>query len=96
MAKAKVAKRYVIHGRVQGVGFRYFAERVANGLGLAGSVRNRWDGTVEVYAIGDAESLEAFKRQLEKGPPSARVSHVEESEEDANAQATRFVIRDNV
>lgn len=53
----KVARKYLISGRVQGVGFRFFAERWANQLGLSGYVKNCWDGTVEAYAIGDAAAL---------------------------------------
>jgi len=55
--KSPSARTYVVHGRVQGVGFRYFVERVARQLGLDGYVKNRADGTVEVYASGRAEQL---------------------------------------
>ncbi len=79
--KRKTAKKYVVSGRVHGVGFRYFAERWANLLGLTGYVKNLWDGTVEVYAIGDQAGLEEFKRQLAAGPRSAHVTNVMESEE---------------
>jgi len=89
---AKVAKKYVISGRVQAVGYRFFAERVANQLGICGYVRNLWDDTVEVYAIGDEASLEEFKRHLAEGPRSARVTGIEESEEPVNSGYTRFVI----
>jgi acylphosphatase len=92
MSKAKTAKRYTISGRVQGVGFRFFAERWANQLGIQGYVKNTWEGTVEVYAVGDYVSLEEFKRRLADGPRSARVSHVEECDEDVNDRYTRFMI----
>ncbi len=88
----KIARKYRITGRVQGVGFRYFAERHAHQLGLAGYVRNCWDGSVEVYVIGDEVSLEAFKRHLAEGPRSARVAAVEESSEHVEARYTGFVI----
>lgn len=88
----KVAKKYVISGRVQGVGFRFFAERVANQLGIRGYVKNRRDGTVEVYAIGDPNSLEEFKRQLAEGPRSARVTGVEESDEPVRKEYSTFMI----
>jgi acylphosphatase len=88
----KVARRYVISGRVQGVGFRYFAERWAVQLGLSGYAKNCLDGNVEVYAIGDAISLEEFKSHLTEGPRSARVTHIAESEEPVDRRRTTFVI----
>jgi acylphosphatase len=72
-----VARRYVIAGRVQGVGFRYFAEAMAAREGILGWVRNTPDGRVEVSAEGDSEALERFERNLRHGPPSARVERVE-------------------
>ena len=89
---AKVAKKYVISGRVQAVGYRFFAERAANQLGICGYVRNLWDDTVEVYAIGDEASLEELKRHLAEGPRSARVTGIEESEAAVRSRYTRFVI----
>ncbi len=91
-APAKFAKRYLISGRVQGVGYRFFAEDWANQLGLCGYVKNLWDGNVEVYAIGDAVTLEEFKRQLAQGPRSARVTSVEESDEPVDGRYKRFGI----
>lgn len=88
----RVAKKYLISGRVQGVGFRFFAERWANQLGICGYAKNCWDGSVEVYAIGEAVALEEFKRHVAEGPRSARVTALEESDEPVNARYTRFVI----
>jgi acylphosphatase len=88
----KVAKKYTITGRVQGVGYRFFAERVANQLGICGYVKNLGDDNVEVYAIGDEASLEEFKHHLAEGPRSARVTRIEESDEPVNNRYTRFVI----
>lgn len=88
----KLARQYVISGRVQGVGFRFFAERVANQLGIRGYVKNCWDGTVEVYAIGDENSLQEFKRHLAEGPRSARVSNIEESDEPVRKEYSTFMI----
>ena len=66
-----------IQGRVQGVGFRYFAQDVAQELGLAGWVRNLPDGSVEAYAEGPKEALEAFiKRLRHGGPPMAKVQTI--------------------
>ena len=72
------AKRFFVSGRVQGVGFRFFAERTAANLGVGGFVRNLFDGRVEVYAIGSAEQMEALKNLLRRGPRMAAVDRVEE------------------
>lgn len=88
----KIARKYAISGRVQGVGFRFFAERVANQLGICGYVKNRWDGAVEVYAIGDADSLEELKRRLAEGPRSARVTGIEETDEAVRKEYLTFRI----
>ncbi|HVO38153.1 MAG TPA: acylphosphatase [Spirochaetia bacterium] len=69
--------RAVVHGRVQGVGFRYSAVREARSLGLSGTVANRFDGTVEVAAEGDARRLAVFVSWLHKGPPGSRVTSVD-------------------
>lgn len=67
---------YRISGRVQGVGFRWWAQDTASGLGLVGSVWNRPDGSVEVCAAGGADALDALARVLEKGPLGAQVDGV--------------------
>ena len=74
------AKRYYVSGMVQGVGFRYFAERAAMHLKVMGYVRNLRDGRVEVYAIAPEESLAALRRDLERGPRGATVTSVTEEE----------------
>jgi len=61
---------------VQGVGFRFFAERHARQLGLEGYVRNRYDGAVEVEAEGAAPALEQFLNEIRQGPRLARVQDV--------------------
>lgn len=75
-----VARRYRISGRVQGVGFRYFAERRARQWSISGWVRNLPDDTVEVHAEGDPERLQHFEQDLRNGPPHARVDGFESSE----------------
>jgi len=67
-----------VRGRVQGVGFRWFARERARALGLTGWVRNRDDGSVEVLALGDEASLREFRGLLENGPAGASVSAVED------------------
>src|SRR5438270_12557868 len=74
------AKRYIVRGRVQGVGFRWFVEREAHTLGIAGWVRNNLDGSVEVLAMGTREQLAGLRSRLQQGPRAARVDNVEESE----------------
>ncbi|HKF65290.1 MAG TPA: acylphosphatase, partial [Vicinamibacterales bacterium] len=77
----RVARRYIISGRVQGVGFRYFTEATAQREGVAGWVRNLPDRSVEVVAEGDADAVARFERAVRRGPPGARVDqvHVDES-----------------
>lgn len=72
----RVARRYVVSGRVQGVGFRYFALDAARREGLHGYVTNHDDGTVEAVAEGDAESVDRFERALRRGPSRSRVERV--------------------
>ena len=73
-------RRYMVRGRVQGVGFRWFVEREAHVLGVYGWVRNTFDGNVEVLATGTREQLSNLRRKLQQGPRAARVDEVEESE----------------
>ena len=72
----RTSRRFVISGRVQGVGFRYFVQSVAIGESLVGWVRNLDDGRVETAAAGDHEAMERFERALRQGPSSARVDSV--------------------
>ena len=88
----KEARKFVIIGRVQGVGFRFFAENWAHRLGLSGYVKNCADGTVEAYAVGDAAALEEFKARLAEGPRSARVDNIQEFEEQVKQSYRRFVV----
>jgi acylphosphatase len=81
-ARKQMARRWLVRGRVQGVGFRYFAQRAAAELGLAGYVRNLADGRVEVYAAGPEEKLAQFAARLHRGPQWAEVQGVDEQEAD--------------
>ena len=72
-----MARRFVVSGRVTGVGFRYFTQDVARREGLTGTVRNLPDGRVEVIAEGDDESLTRLELAVRRGPSRARVEHVE-------------------
>jgi len=71
------ARRFLVRGRVQGVGFRWFVEREANILGIAGWVRNNHDGSVEVLAQGTRDQLSGLHSRLREGPRAARVDAVE-------------------
>lgn len=69
----------IVHGRVQGVGFRYFAATVAVRHDIRGFVRNCVDGTVEIDAEGPEESLQSFLVEIRRGPSYGHVDHVEET-----------------
>jgi acylphosphatase len=88
----RVARRYVITGRVQGVGFRHFTASAAARSGVDGWVRNLPDGRVEIAAEGDAEAISRFDRQIRQGPAGARVDDVEVSDRPAG-QARGFTIK---
>jgi acylphosphatase len=68
----------LVRGQVQGVGFRWFVREAARELNLAGWVRNRADGCVEVAAVGDPAAIETLRRSLAEGPPRSRVTAVED------------------
>jgi acylphosphatase len=88
----KVARHYVISGEVQGVGFRYFAQRVAARHQVVGYVRNLEDGRVEALAEGSPEGVEGFKHDLSTGPRLARVEQVEEVSVEPTGQYPTFRI----
>jgi acylphosphatase len=74
----KVAKKFLITGEVQGVGYRFFAQRAAARHQIQGHVKNCADGSVEVVAEGSAGDVEEFKNDLVTGPQWSRVGQVEE------------------
>ena len=77
MHEMRGARRFLVSGRVTGVGFRYFTQDVARREGLTGVVRNLPDGRVEAIAEGDEASLTRLEIALRRGPSHARVEHVE-------------------
>jgi acylphosphatase len=75
-----MTRRFIVRGRVQGVGFRWFAGRIAEAFDIGGWVRNGGDGSVEIVASGTPENIRSFKEQIEIGPTSARVDQVIDDE----------------
>jgi len=87
------ARKFFVRGRVQGVGFRWFVEREALILQIAGWVRNDPDGSVEVLAIGTPEQLAGLRSRLQEGPRASRVDDVQESEAEPIAGLNSFQVR---
>jgi len=87
------AVRFLVSGVVQGVGYRFFAVRVATGLGLRGFTRNLPDGRVEVVAQGTDEDLRTFQERLRSGPSGASVTGVERSETRLEPGTDSFEVR---
>ena len=90
--KAMEARRFIVRGRVQGVGFRWFVEREAHILSIAGWVRYYPDGSVEVLAQGTRDQLSGLRSRLREGPRAARVDAVEESDAKPSAGINSFRI----
>lgn len=89
----KKARRYFVSGTVQGVGYRFFVQRVAEKLEIGGYARNLFDGRVEVLAIGSTAQLDQLKSELERGPTFSSVSGVQEEEAQPSREyEKRFVI----
>jgi acylphosphatase len=89
----RVARRFVIAGRVQGVGFRWFTHDAALREGLHGWVRNLADRTVEVVVEGDDESVDRLEIAVRRGPPAARVERVDVEDLPPQFRTTGFEIR---
>jgi len=85
-----IARRIVVRGRVQGVGFRYAMVDVAERHGATGWVRNRRDGTVEAFVQGDPAAVDAIVAWCRRGPPAARVDAVEASDAAVNPAHATF------
>lgn len=83
----RIRRRFVVHGSVQGVGFRMAAAAEARRLGVAGSARNRFDGTVEAHIEGDADAVAAMATWLTHGPSSARVDRVDADDVEPRGEA---------
>ncbi|MFN2445710.1 MAG: acylphosphatase [Vicinamibacterales bacterium] len=88
----RVARRFLISGHVQGVGFRYFAQDAAAREGITGLVRNLDDGRVEAIAEGEAAAMERFERALHRGPSHARVNDVDSESIVPNGRYSGFLV----
>ncbi len=86
------ARHIVVHGRVQGVGFRFFVQNIGTRLGLGGNVCNCDDGSVEIVAEGDPGSLAEFVKEVSKGPSMARVTRVDVRDMPATGNYCSFQI----
>jgi len=86
----------IVEGRVQGVGFRFFAQERAVLLGLTGWVRNRWEGTVEVVAEGPREKVEKLLQSLERGPHAGTTRYVAVDWQAAAGEFATFRVRETV
>lgn len=87
-----ICRRWLVTGRVQGVGFRWFARQAAVSLGLDGTVRNLRQGGVEVVARGSTAELARLEERLRQGPPGARVTSLNGEEAGLPADLTGFQI----
>jgi len=88
-----VARRFLLRGRVQGVGFRFFAEDAARHEGLSGWIANLPDGTVEILAEGDRDAVWRFEAKIRRGPPGARVEDIRVDDEVPSGRSEEFTIR---
>ena len=92
MLEMRVARRFLVSGRVQGVGFRFFTQDIARREGVMGVVRNLPDGRVEIVAEGDDQSLERLEAALRRGPSHARVEDVEVESVPPTGRYAGFVV----
>jgi len=86
-------QRYIVTGKVQGVGFRYWTHHTASSLGLLGWVRNLPDGAVELVAEGDLATLRQFEQELWQGPVSSSVIEVKPCKTDLQEPLNNFSMR---
>ncbi len=87
-----IAKRVIVHGRVQGVGFRFFVQHTGTRLGVTGDVRNTPESTVEITVEGTPKRVEQFLREVRKGPPLSRVERVDVYDLEATGRYGTFLM----
>jgi acylphosphatase len=85
-----IGRRFIVKGRVQRVGFRFFVEDAARREGIQGYVRNQHDGSVEVVAEGDAAAMQRFDMAIRRGPAGARVDEVDMLEVEPSSRFAGF------
>lgn len=90
---AKELRIIRIHGKVQGVGYRFFATRVARRLGLKGSIQNMRDGSVEAHVEGEKKSLDEWVEELKEGPRYAEVTHIDQESKDFSGKLADFDVK---
>ena len=90
----KKTKRFIVKGIVQGVGYRYFVLKNASSIGVAGFVRNLFDGSVEILASVNTDQLDKLRTKLEQGPSYSKVDTVYEEDIDYNPEMKSFYIKD--
>lgn len=88
----KISKQYIIHGKVQGVGFRYYVRSISIKMGVYGWVRNKFDGTVEVMAIMREDQIKNYEKKLEIGNGYSNVDYIEKNEIKLNKEYLSFEI----
>jgi acylphosphatase len=88
-----IARRAILSGRVQGVGFRFFAERAARDAGVTGWVRNRSDGSVETVVEGEADAVARYLERLRAGPGGSRITSFSEEEAELHGHASFEITR---
>jgi acylphosphatase len=89
----RIARRFAVTGRVQGVGFRYFVQEAADREGVTGYVRNLPDGSVEAYVEGEAEAVTRIERAIRRGPGGAHITNVNVDDEEPAGSYREFSIR---
>jgi acylphosphatase len=89
----RIARRFAVMGRVQGVGYRYFVQEAADREGVTGYVRNLPDGSVEAWVEGEAEAVVRVERAIRMGPGGARIKNVHVDDEEPGGGYKQFSIK---
>ena len=90
---AKELRVITIHGKVQGVGYRFFATRVARRLGLKGSIQNQRDGSVEAMVEGEKSAIDDWIEELKEGPRYAEVTRIDQETRDYTGRLGDFDVK---
>ncbi len=90
---AKEQRHIHIHGKVQGVGYRFFATRVARRLGLKGSIQNNRDGSVEATVEGEKSTIDEWIEELKEGPRYAEVTRIDQESRDFTGRLGDFDVK---